>query len=85
MGRKTMLTAIDTVRDFYAAIAAGDNGKMVSLMAPDIEWISVVDLDIQRRGPEEVMRKVFVPLMREWESFAKRFGVPQLPVRLSFP
>lgn len=43
---------------------------MLSLMAPDIEWISVVDFDIQERGPEEVMKKVFVPLMQEWESFS---------------
>jgi len=37
-----MTTPVDTVRDFYAAIAAGDTGKMVDLMAPDIEWISVL-------------------------------------------
>jgi len=41
---------------------------MVSLMTPDIEWISVVDFNIKDRGPEEVMKKVFVPLMQEWES-----------------
>jgi len=65
-----MTTPVDTVRDFYAAIAAGDTGKMVDLMAPDIEWISVVDFNIQDRGPDEVMKKVFVPLMQEWESFS---------------
>jgi uncharacterized protein len=65
-----MATPVATVRDFYAAIAAGDSEKMVGLMAPDIEWISVVDFNIQDRGPEEVMKKVFVPLMQEWESFS---------------
>ena len=65
-----MMTPVDTVRNFYAAIAAGDTGKMVSLMTPDIEWISVVDFNIKDRGPEEVMKKVFVPLMQEWESFS---------------
>ena len=65
-----MTTAVDTVRDFYAAIAAGDTGKMVGLMAPDIEWISVVDFNIQDRGPEEVIKTVSVPLMQEWESFS---------------
>ena len=39
---KAMKAPVDTVRDFYAAIAAGDTGKMVSLMTPDIEWISVL-------------------------------------------
>jgi ketosteroid isomerase-like protein len=67
---KAMAIPIDTVREFYAAIAAGDSGKMVGLMAPDIEWISMVDFNIQSKGPEEVMEKVFVPLMEEWESFS---------------
>ena len=65
-----MTTPVDTVRAFYAAIAAGDTGEMVDLMAPDIEWISVVNFNIQDRGSEEVMRKVFVPLMQEWKSFS---------------
>lgn len=65
-----MTTPVDTVRNFYAAIAASDTGKMVVLMAPDIEWISVVDFNIQDRGPAEVIQKVFAPLMQEWESFS---------------
>jgi uncharacterized protein len=65
-----MSTPVDIVRDFYSVIAAGDTGRMVRLMAPDIEWISVVDFNIQDRGPEEVMKTVFVPLMQEWESFS---------------
>ena len=68
--RGAVTTPVDTVRDFYAAIAAGDTQRMISLMAPDIEWISVVDFHVQDRGPEEVMRKVFAPLMQEWESFS---------------
>lgn len=69
---KKMTTPVETVRDFYAAIAAGDSGKMVGLMASDIEWISVVDFGVRDRGPEEVMKKVFVPLMQEWESFSPK-------------
>ena len=65
-----MTTPLETVGDFYAAIAAGDTETMVALMAPDIEWISVVDFHVQDRGPEEVMKKVFAPLMEEWESFS---------------
>ena len=51
-------------------IAAGDTESMVALMAPDVEWISVIDFHVQNRGPEEVMKKVFAPLMEEWESFS---------------
>lgn len=65
-----MTTPVDTVSDFYAAIAAADTGKMVGLVASDIEWISIVDFNFQDRGPEEVIKKVFVPLMQEWESFS---------------
>ena len=65
-----MTTPVETVQDFYAAIAAGDIERMVALMAPDIEWISVVDFHVQGRGPEEVVKKVFAPLMQEWESFS---------------
>ncbi len=65
-----MTTPVETVQDFYAAIAAGDTERMVALMASDIEWISVVDFHVQDRGPEEVMKKVFAPLMQEWESFS---------------
>lgn len=65
-----MATPVETVQDFYAAIEAGDVPKMVALMAPDIEWISVVDFNIRDKGPEEVINKVFIPLMQEWESFS---------------
>ena len=65
-----MTTPVETVQDFYAAIAAGDTERMVALMSPDIEWISVVDFHVQDRGSEEVMKKVFAPLMQEWESFS---------------
>ncbi len=44
-----MTTPVDTVRTFYSAIAADDTGKMVELMTSDIEWISVVDFNVQER------------------------------------
>ncbi len=65
-----MTTPVDTVRTFYSAIAAGDTGKMIELMTPDVEWISVVNFNVQEKGPGEVMTKVFAPLMQEWESFS---------------
>ena len=65
-----MSDPIDTVRNFYEAITAGDVSAMTSLMAPDIEWITVMDFHITGKGPDEVMQKVFLPLMQEWESFS---------------
>lgn len=65
-----MSDPINTVRNSYEAITAGDVSAMTSLMAPDIEWITVMDFHITGKGPEEVMQKVFLPLMQEWESFS---------------
>jgi ketosteroid isomerase-like protein len=66
----SMTTPVETVQNFYASITSGETERMVVLMAPEIEWISVVDFHIQHRGPEEVMERVFMPLMQEWESFS---------------
>lgn len=65
-----MTQPVETIREFYAAIAEGDTEKMVGLISLNIEWISVVDFNVLGRGPEEVMKKVFAPLMQEWESFS---------------
>ena len=32
----------------------------------------VVDFNVQEKGPAEVMKKVFAPLMQEWESFSPK-------------
>jgi hypothetical protein len=34
---------------------------MVELMTTDIEWISVVDVNVQEKVPAEVMKAVFAP------------------------
>jgi len=52
-----MRTPVDTARDFYAAIAAGDTGKMIALMAPDIEWIG--------RASHQLLRN-FLLMARRW-------------------
>jgi hypothetical protein len=57
-----MLTPVETVRSFYSAIGAGDTSKMVELMTSDIEWISVVDFNVQEKGPlghEESVRPTY--------------------------
>ncbi len=66
-----MTAAQDNLEKLAGALRAAPlRVKMVSLMAPDIEWISVVDFNVQDRGPAEVMQKVFAPLMQDWESFS---------------
>lgn len=64
-----MTTAQDVVRSFYDKLSAGDAPAALSLMAPDIEWITMWHYKIDGRGPERVAEGLFKPLMAEWSSF----------------
>ena len=65
-----MKNPIETVQAFYAALEQGNVESLVSLMAPDIERITMLDFQIDGRGPDQVVTKVLMPLMQEWASFA---------------
>lgn len=65
-----MTSPIETVQAFYVALEQENIELLVSLMAPDIEWITMLDFHVDGRGPHEVSQKVFLPLMEEWISFA---------------
>jgi ketosteroid isomerase-like protein len=69
-GRMTMPTApIDTIRNFYAALAAGDAASALGLMSADIEWLAMWSYKANRPGPQGVAEGVFVPLQRDWKTF----------------
>ena len=38
----------DTIRDFYAKLAAGDASGALGLMASDIEWITMWHYKVER-------------------------------------
>ena len=65
-----MLTPTDTIRDFYAKLAAGDASGALGLMAPDIEWTTMWHYKVDGLGPQKVAEGLFQPLMAEWSSFA---------------
>lgn len=65
-----MTSPIDTVRDFYARLSAGDAPGALGLMAPDIEWNAMWHYKVRGRGPQAVAEGVLMPLMAEWRSFA---------------
>lgn len=60
----------DVVRDFYAKLAAGDAPSALSLMASDIEWITMWHYKVEGCGPGPVAEGLFKPLMAEWTSFS---------------
>ena len=63
-------TPTDVVRDFYAKLSAGDAPGALSLMASDIEWITMWHYKVEGRGPGPVAEGLFKPLMAEWTSFS---------------
>src|ERR1700743_1412426 len=63
-------TPTDIVRNFYHKLAAADAPGALSLMAPDIEWITMWHNKGEGRGPGPVAEGLFKPLMAEWSSFS---------------
>ncbi len=60
---------IDTIRSFYAALAAGDAASALALMSADIEWAAMWRYKASGPGPRNVAEGVFVPLQKDWETF----------------
>jgi ketosteroid isomerase-like protein len=60
---------VDVIRSFYDKLKAGDAPGALSLMAPDIEWITMWHYKVDGRGPERVAEGLFKPLAAEWSSF----------------
>ncbi|MCJ8144100.1 nuclear transport factor 2 family protein [Ancylobacter sp. A5.8] len=65
-----MISASDTVRDFYEKLSKGDAPGALGLMASDIEWTTMWHYKVEGRGPEKVAEGLFKPLMAEWSSFS---------------
>ena len=65
-----MMNPAEVVRSFYDKLKVGDAPGALSLMAPDIEWITMWHYKVIGRGPERVAEGLFKPLMAEWSSFA---------------
>jgi len=60
----------DIARAFYDKLAVRDAAGALSLMAPDIEWITMWHYKVDGRGPERVAEGLFKPLMAEWSRFS---------------
>jgi ketosteroid isomerase-like protein len=65
-----MISPIETVRAFYAALGQGDAPTALGLMADDIEWNTMWHYKVDGRGPGKVAEGLLKPLTAEWSSFA---------------
>jgi hypothetical protein len=64
-----MTTAVEIIRNFYAALRSGDTTRALGLMSDDIEWITMWQYKAVGRGPDKVAEGVLMPLMSRSSSF----------------
>jgi uncharacterized protein len=65
----------DTVRAFYDKLGQGDVPGVLALLHNDLEWTEAEGFPYYSgtwRSPQEVLDKLFVPLMRDWEGFSAK-------------
>ncbi len=68
-----MTNPVDLVRAFYVAIATGDVPGVLSLLHPDLAWTEAEGFPYYSgtwRQPSDVVEKLLVPLMRDWDDFS---------------
>jgi ketosteroid isomerase-like protein len=66
-----MSTPIDAARAFYGAVARGDVPGVVDALHPDLHWTEAAGFPYYSgtwRTPQEVVEKLLVPLMRDWDG-----------------
>jgi ketosteroid isomerase-like protein len=63
----------ELVRAFYAAVSRGDVPGVIGLLHPDLHWTEAEGFPYYSgtwRNPQEVIDKLLVPLMRDWDNFS---------------
>lgn len=68
-----MTNQIDLVRAFYTRLAQGDVPGLLALLHPELEWTEAEGFPYYSgtwRQPEDVLTKLIVPLMRDWDNFS---------------
>jgi ketosteroid isomerase-like protein len=68
-----MSKAAELVRAFYAAVSRADVPAVVGLLHPDLHWTEAEGFPYYSgtwRHPQDVVDKLLVPLMRDWDNFS---------------
>lgn len=64
---------IEVVRAFYAAVAQGDVPSVIAVLHPQLEWTEAEGFPYFSgtwTQPQEVVEKLLLPLMRDWDNFS---------------
>ena len=64
-----MMTPTEVVRSFYARLSAGDAPGALSFLSDDVEWIPMMDYEVDGRGPQKVLEGMLLPALAEWVDF----------------
>lgn len=67
-----MNAKLDLVHAFYAALGRGDVPSLLGLLHPELEWTEAEGFPYYSgtwRQPEDVLNKLIVPLLRDWDNF----------------
>jgi ketosteroid isomerase-like protein len=68
-----MSKAAEMVREFYTAVSQADVPKVVGLLHPNLHWTEAEGFPYYSgtwRRPQDVVDKLLVPLMRDWDNFS---------------
>jgi len=68
-----MTDPIAVVRRFYDSVAAGNVPGVVAALHPELEWTEAEGFPYYSgtwRSPQDVVDKLLVPLMRDWDAFS---------------
>ena len=63
----------ELARAFYEAVSRGDVPGVIGLLHPDLHWTEAEGFPYYSgtwRTPEEVVDKLLIPLMRDWDNFS---------------
>ena len=67
------MTPTDCARRFYNAVARGDVPSVLDSLHPQLRWTEADGFPYFSgtwTSPQEVVEKLLVPLMRDWDGFA---------------
>ena len=67
------MSAVETVKAFYQAIAAGNVSGIVATLRADVQWTEAEGFPYYSgtwHSPQEVVDNLLVPLSRDWDGFA---------------
>jgi uncharacterized protein len=70
-GRPPFSSALETVRGIYRAFSQGNVPQVLGVLDPEVEWIPSPGHPFGGpfRGPEQVLERVFMRLVSEWDDF----------------